>query len=249
MFPPLNSTESNNTVCDLQGQGSCPAHCLAYPKFDELASAEYTDEQLLTGIKVEILGSASNPFRGDGTLDYSFTEDLAAADARRPHCKGHSCHAGLPDGALTSYNMSLRYVLELGGAKPTTCAGALPFPWGTEPRECGLGARPVASSTDAPLSRAALYASLRYQCSALQGRVLCDYGVSPPLAVDAGGQYLTRKVVADQSAWVIFNDINVTSLSIEAAVASMLGLVLLSNLASFIYLARPAQPGLKALVR
>ena len=171
-----------------------------------------------------------------------------AADARRPHCKGHSCHAASPDSKATStsYNKSLRYALELGGTRSMTCARGLPFPWGTEPRECAMGARPDDRTTDAPLWRAALYASLRYQCSSVEGGVLCDYGVSPPLAVDASGQYLTRKAVADQRDWVVFTDINVTSVSIEAAVASMLGLVLLSNLASLFYLARPAKPQPKA---
>ena len=241
------SKVSNNTACDFKGQGICPAHCLAYPKFHELARGDYIAGANL----VEILGPASNPFRGDGTLDYSFKEDLVAADARRPHCKGHSCHAGSPDSkaASTSYNKSLKYALELGGTRSMTCAGGLPFPWGTEPRECAMGARPDYRRTESPLWRAVLYASLRYQCSSLEGGVLCDYGVSPPLAVDASGQYLTRKAVADQRDWVVFTDINVTSVSIEAAVASMLGLVLLSNLASLFYLARPAKPQLKAPTR
>ena len=82
-----------------------------------------------------------------------------------------------------------------------------------------------------PLQGAKLYASLQDQCSSLSRGVLCDYGVSPPLAVSPDGTYLSKRNMPDLPDVVIFGSPQ-TATSVAWAVIGMLIALAVANILS-----------------
>ena len=92
----------------------------------------------------------------------------------------------------------------------------------------------TAWSSDFPLRGAKLYASLQYQCSGLDKGVLCDFGVSPPLAVSPDGTYLSKRNMPDLPDVVMFSSPQ-TATSVVWAVRGMLialGVAIILNVVS-----------------
>ena len=93
----------------------------------------------------------------------------------------------------------------------------------------------ISRTNNFPLQGAKLYASLQYQCSGLDKGVLCDFGVSPPLAVSPDGTYLNRKNIPDLPDVVIFGSPQ-TAASVAWAVWGMVIAVIVANIMSGVFL-------------
>ena len=89
-----------------------------------------------------------------------------------------------------------------------------------------------------PLRGAVPYQALRFRCSSArddtQPAVLCDYGVDPPLAVDAYGKYLGRFGALSEDGVVIFGSLR--NHSVRWAVFFLLGLLVAVVFLSFMWL-------------
>ena len=69
-------------------------------------------------------------------------------------------------------------------------------------------AGPPVDHTPGPLTSAHYMPALKYQCSAIEKGILCDYAARRPVAVDSNGHHLTWKRLADLDEFAGFGIIN-----------------------------------------
>ena len=84
-----------------------------------------------------------------------------------------------------------------------------------------------------PLYPAYYYAALQYQCSSLVNGTLCDFGVSPPYAVDEDGNYLQRTQATSRGSFIVSLVPNPITGKIWPVIVTMLVVAVAANVLTF----------------